>query len=224
MAKKKKTYKIPSLKVTVPTLAGLWEAAEPKLSDAADVARDTATSVAQRAEESFEKARVAARDTADSVASQAEGRAGDLRSKWSEIVTQLEEASDVDPQVWRERAVGARAVMRGDAVATPVKKKCAGFGGVLGVAVVLAAAGAAYYVLKQRQAEYEDPWARPLTDPYAAPTSGRTSSVSDGAASGTKPGQISTLGQAPTGDGMAPTNPEQVHDASAEAPENPKNS
>jgi len=101
------------------------------------------------------------------------------------------------------RGAGAAAVISGDAVASPRRKKKGRVLLALGL-LGAAAAGAAAF-MKRSGAPKDDPWATPLADPYVAPSPGRHTGVaSDGdvsAAANTKTGA-----EVETEDSPAPTN------------------
>ncbi len=72
------------------------------------------------------------------------------------------------------RGTDAAAVISGDAVASPKRKKK---GRVLLTLGLFAAAAAAAGAFMKKSAPKDDPWATPLADPYVAPSAGRHSSV-----------------------------------------------
>ncbi|MHB8185808.1 MAG: hypothetical protein ACYDDU_06910 [Dermatophilaceae bacterium] len=72
------------------------------------------------------------------------------------------------------RGAGAVAVVSGDAVASPKRKKR---GRVLMTLGLIGAAGAAATAFLKKSAPKDDPWATPLTDPYTAASNGRHSKL-----------------------------------------------
>jgi len=81
------------------------------------------------------------------------------------------------------RAADAAAVLKGDKIATD-KKSGGFFSGLVGALGILGLAGAAAWFFNKRAIEQDDPWARPLADPYLPPTSGRNSTVGTDSAAG----------------------------------------
>lgn len=76
----------------------------------------------------------------------------------------------------KHRSADAAEVLRGKATITHPRSRRLKRG-VLTVLGVLAVAGGVAAWLARRQHQEEDPWARPLADPYVAPQSGRESTV-----------------------------------------------
>lgn len=76
------------------------------------------------------------------------------------------------------RAVDAAAVLKGQKVVQETRKKSGSFlSNVLATSGILAAAGALAWFFNKRANEQDDPWARPLADPYIPPVTGRDSSA-----------------------------------------------
>ncbi|GAB79084.1 hypothetical protein SAMN05421595_2945 [Austwickia chelonae] len=76
------------------------------------------------------------------------------------------------------RASDAAMVLKGDAVVAPKRRK-RGFGSsLLAAAGIVAVAGVIAWYVNKKAAEQDDPWARPLADPYVPPTEGRESTMS----------------------------------------------
>ncbi len=85
------------------------------------------------------------------------------------------------PAATRRKACGLR---RGKAAAKPGKgcaRTCSKRRGLLVTLLLALTAAVGAYWYKVRREQQDDPWARPLTDPYAAPTTGRQSTVAPGA-------------------------------------------
>ena len=101
------------------------------------------------------------------------------------------------------RGAGAAAVVKGDAVATPKRKKC---GRVLMTLGLLGAAGAAVTSFLKKSAPKDDPWATPLTDPYIAPSNGRHSGLDSPDANKTtsKPEKVESESVEPVNEATVP--------------------
>jgi hypothetical protein len=109
--------------------------------------------------------------------------------------------------------LGAAAVVKGDAVAAPKRKKR---GRVLMTLGLLGAAAAAVTSFLKKSAPKDDPWATPLTDPYIAPSNGRHSGLESpnptqtastpetAAASVAEPETLEPLDEATVPDPLAP--------------------
>ncbi|HZW44633.1 MAG TPA: hypothetical protein VFF32_09630 [Dermatophilaceae bacterium] len=98
----------------------------------------------------------------------------ELLPRVTEAITAWAAASAAAKDEVVSRGSDAAAVVRGDAVATPKRKKR---GRVLMTLGLLGAAGAAVTSFLKKSAPKDDPWATPLTDPYIAPSDGRRSGV-----------------------------------------------
>ncbi|MDO5628248.1 MAG: hypothetical protein Q4G43_08005 [Mobilicoccus sp.] len=174
---KKKKVAVPTIDtrtITVPTAHGIKDAvgayAAVAKDKTADAARDAEKWAKPYIEQGLEFAEEQAHKAKDKVEST--GSFSDLAAKTSAT---REEAA--------KRSRDAALVLKGEAVA---KKKKGGFGKVLSTLTVLTVLGAvAAYVAQKLTQPKDDPWARPLTDPYIAPPTGRDStSTSSGAATG----------------------------------------
>lgn len=186
--KKKVTLpKVETTQVTVPTLHGLKDAVVSAGTDVADWADGQAQAASEwarpRIEQGIENSKDAASKAAakrDEAASKAAAKREEARDRLESKGSKLSGAlagSNVSAKELRSRSQDAALVLKGEAKAKPVKKKSGILGTLLGVLGVLAVAGAvAAYVAKTQQPK-DDPWARPLTDPYVAPESGRDSTV-----------------------------------------------
>ena len=98
----------------------------------------------------------------------------ELLPRVTEAITAWAAASAAAKDEVVSRSTGAAAVVAGDAVASPKRKKR---GRVLMVLGLLGAAGAAATSFLKRSAPKDDPWATPLTDPYVTPSNGRHSGL-----------------------------------------------
>ena len=219
MSKNEQKITVPTVEttqVTVPTVAGLKKAAAPVLSEAAHKASEVAHKAGEwgsaKAHDAGEWAKPRleqGKASAEPMLAAAGDKTHELRDRLNETMPKLSEAISaaiasgaVAGQEAARRSSDAALVLRGEADIRR-KKKSRGILKSLGIAaLVLVTAGAAGVWFKQRQEEADDPWARPLTDPYAAPTSGRDSSLEADA-------QVSTASEAPA-DGTAPADPEVV--------------
>lgn len=218
MSKTQQKITVPTVETTqvsIPTVAGLKKAAAPVISEAAHKASEAAhkasewgSSVAHDAGEWAKPRLEQGKASAEPMFAVAGDKTNELRDRFNESMPKLSEAIAAAiatgagaGQEAARRSSDAALVLRGEADIRR-KKKSRGILRSLGIAaLVLATAGAAGLWFKQKQDEADDPWARPLTDPYAAPTSGRDSSLG-----GT---QVSTAAEAPA-DGTAPADPETV--------------
>lgn len=137
----------------------------------------------------------------------------ELLPRVTEAITAWAAASAAAKDEVVSRGSDAAAVVRGDAVATPKRKKR---GRVLMTLGLLGAAGAAVTSFLKKSAPKDDPWATPLTDPYIAPSNGRhsglespdanqTGSTPEKAASGdAEPEKLEPLDEATVPDPLAP--------------------
>ncbi len=93
-------------------------------------------------------------------------------------------------QVKQSRKEAKRQAKKGKALVGKEEKKGGFLSGLLTTLGLLAVAGGLAWFFAKKDAERDDPWARPLADPYVPPTTGRDSSVTAGAAasSGTTAG------------------------------------
>ncbi len=98
----------------------------------------------------------------------------ELLPRVTEAITAWAAASAAAKDEAVSRGAGAAAVVSGDAVATPKRKKKGKVMLTLSL-IGAAAAGAAAFVKKS--APKDDPWATPLEDSYIAPSNGRHSKV-----------------------------------------------
>ena len=98
----------------------------------------------------------------------------ELLPRVTEAITAWAAASAAAKDEVVSRGSDAAAIVRGDAVATPKRKKR---GRVLMTLGLLGAAGAAVTSFLKKSAPKDDPWATPLTDPYIAPSNGRHSGL-----------------------------------------------
>ena len=98
----------------------------------------------------------------------------ELLPRVTEAITAWAAASAAAKDEVVSRGAGAAAVVKGDAVAKPKRKRR---GRVLMALGLLGAAGAAVTSFLKKSAPKDDPWATPLTDPYIAPSTGRHSGL-----------------------------------------------
>lgn len=223
-----RTIRIPAIEVTVPTKVGIMNAVEPVLSDSRE-------RVGEAANRASEVAGTLAHDAGEWV----KPRIEQGREAISHLQEQKQEnAQKASEDMQKAKKQAAKEATKAASKKAAKKKKEDGKGGgffstLLMVAAVLATAGVVAWYLNKRQMEQDDPWARPLTDPYAAPTSGRDSSVEESAVSGTAPGQVITTEEAAKiaktdeADGVVPSSPdssEKAADSLPETPETPENS
>ncbi|MHB1475937.1 MAG: hypothetical protein ACYCV4_20375 [Dermatophilaceae bacterium] len=98
----------------------------------------------------------------------------ELLPRVAEAITAWASASAAAKDEVVSRGAGAVAVVSGDAVASPKRKKR---GRVLMTLGLIGAAGAAATAFLKKSAPKDDPWATPLTDPYTAASNGRHSKL-----------------------------------------------
>ncbi|MDO5711683.1 MAG: hypothetical protein Q4P32_08110, partial [Micrococcales bacterium] len=168
-------------RVTVPTMHGLRKLVAPTVAGAAAKseryvkdAKAWSDDVAHEAKDAAVPALAAAAGTVTATSEAAKDKVDDTIPK---IVDAISGALAAGAATASESASKATDVVTGEAKKKEKRKK--GFiGSLLSGLLTLAAAGAVIAWLRQRENKpRDDPWARPLTDPYVAPTSGRDSSV-----------------------------------------------
>jgi AcrR family transcriptional regulator len=98
----------------------------------------------------------------------------ELLPRVTEAITAWAAASTAARDEAVSRGHGAAAVISGDAVASPKRKRK---GRVLLALGLMSAAAAAVVAFMKNSAPKDDPWATPLADPYVAPLNGRHSTV-----------------------------------------------
>ena len=98
----------------------------------------------------------------------------ELLPRVTEAITAWAAASAAAKDEAVSRGAGAAAVISGDAVAAPKRKKR---GRVLMTLGLLGAAGAAVSAFLKKSAPKDDPWSTPLEDPYLATPTGRHSGL-----------------------------------------------
>lgn len=98
----------------------------------------------------------------------------ELLPRVTEAITAWAAASAAAKDEAISRGAGAAAVVSGDAVATPKRKKK---GKVMLTLSLLGAAAAGAAAFVKKSAPKDDPWATPLEDSYVAPSNGRHSKV-----------------------------------------------
>lgn len=174
--RKKKKIEVPTIEtrtVTVPTAQGIKDMITPAVASAAALAKDYTHEASDWAKPRLEQGRA----IAEKQASQAKDLVGD-NAKLSELIA----AGSAARGEAARRSHDAALVLRGDATIKKVKhKKGGGIGKLflnLGVLTVLGALAAV--VAQKLQQPKDDPWARPLTDPYVAPATGRDATVAGG--------------------------------------------
>jgi len=186
--RKKKKIEVPTIEtrtVTVPTAQGLKDMITPAVASAAAVAKEYTHEAGKKADDVLEQVKPyfeQGRDIAEKQAAKAKESAETAKKHvgnhdgLSEFLASGAAAREVASQ----RSHDAALVLSGKATAKPVKKK-GGFAKVvvnLGVLTVIGALAAV--VVQKLRAPKDDPWARPLTDPYVAPPKGRDASATGG--------------------------------------------
>lgn len=181
--RKKKKITVPTIEttqVTVPTLHGIKAAVVPAVAGAAAAAKHWGDERAHEADEwakpRLEQGRERAQAAAGALAERSEEARHRIESdapKLTETVSGLLASGAATREEAQTRAADALKVLKGEATAKEKKKGV--FGNILAALGILAVAGAIAAVVAKRQAQpKDDPWARPLTDPYIA---GKTTSV-----------------------------------------------
>lgn len=165
-----------------PVLAAAGAAVAPKLSEARDkIEHDVLPRVADTRDHLMEARDSFVEEALPKIVEAVTGVVAAGTVARSDAIAKVRDSDAV------HRAADAAAVLKGDKVATE-KKKSGGFlSGLLATLGLLAAAGALAWFFNKRAVEKDDPWARPLADPYVPPSTGRESSVpagSEGAATG----------------------------------------
>ncbi len=188
--KNKKKVTVPtveSTQITVPTVAGLKKAAEDAATHARRWSDEKTHAAGDWAKPRIEHGKDVAGPALAAATDAASAKGSELKGKFDERVPKvsgsLASAVAVGTAARHEaarRSADAALVLKGEAKIKPVKKKKKG--GLLksilaGLAVVGATAAAAIWFAKKDSAAKDDPWARPLTDPYVAPTSGRDATI-----------------------------------------------
>lgn len=209
-ARKKKKVVVPKLEtktITVPTAAGVKAMVVPAVASAAALAKDRSSDYAQTAGEWAKPHIEHGREVAESRAGEAKGLIDDNLPKLTAALA----AAAAGTEEARHRSADAALVLKGDAVVKRKKEKSGIVGKVFSTLGLLALAGAAAaFVAKKASEPKDDPWARPLTDPYVAPATGRDSTVVAG------PGAETSAFGAPTD----PADPLAAEKAAENAAEN----
>lgn len=176
--RKKKKVAVPTVEtktINVPTAAGLKDMIVPAVTGAAATAKDRSSEYAHTASEWAKPRLEHGRELAESSVGEAKGRIDENMPKLTAALA----AAAAGTEEARHRTSDAALVLRGDAVIKR-KKKGGLVGKVFSTLGLLALVGvAAALVAKKVSEPKDDPWARPLTDPYVAPATGRDSTVSD---------------------------------------------
>lgn len=180
---------------TLPSPSALKAKLAPMAAGYAAAARHSAAeSVGPRVEAAreamapkVEAAREAVGPRVESARGVAADRAGDVRDlveenlpRVAKMVASAIAASAAATEEARHRSSDAALVLKGDATIKRKRSGVAGGGllrGLLAALGVLGVAGAVAAYLTRRANEQDDPWARPLADPYVAPQSGREPTV-----------------------------------------------
>lgn len=173
---KKKKIALPTVEtktINVPTAAGLKDVIVPAVTGAAATAKDRSSEYAHTASEWAKPRLEQGRDLAESSVGEAKGRIDENMPKLTAALA----AAAAGTEEARHRASDAALVLKGDAVIKR-KKKGGLVGKVFSTLGLLALVGvAAAFVAKKASEPKDDPWARPLTDPYVAPATGRDSTA-----------------------------------------------
>lgn len=193
-------------RVNVPTLHGLKKkvaGAATVAAGAAAAAKGQADDKAQAASEATAPKFASAGDSVSRGAEVAKDKVDDTLPKIAETVAgllaagtaaqhqaadKLGDTADKAVRNVKKRSNRAKDVVTGEAKKKEKRKKSL-LGSLFSALVTAALAGAVIAYLRQRQAEpKDDPWARPLTDPYVAPSTGRESTVSSATTGGATAG------------------------------------
>lgn len=182
--RKKKKVAVPTVEtktINVPTAAGLKDMIVPAVTGAAAMAKDRSSDYAQTAGEWAKPHLEQGRELAESRVGEAKGLIDENMPKLTAALA----AAAASTEEARHRTADAALVLKGDAVIKRKKK-----GGLVGkvfstLGLIALVGAAAAFVAKKAAEPKDDPWARPLTDPYVAPAAGRDSTVGAGLGSET---------------------------------------
>ncbi|WP_168582861.1 hypothetical protein [Gephyromycinifex aptenodytis] len=215
--RKKKKVVVPTVEtktISVPTAAGLKDKIVPAVTGAAAIAKDRSSDYVHTAGEWAKPHLEQSRELAES-------RVGEAKSLLDGSLPKLTAAltsASAGTEEARQRAADAALVLKGDAVIKQ-KKKGGFIGKVFSTLGLLALAGAAAALVAKKASEpKDDPWARPLTDPYVAPATGRESSVVAGP--GAEPVD-SSFSKAAAENGEASSSDSLIGDVPADTPTTP---
>ena len=178
--RKKKKIEVPTIEtrtVTVPTTQGLKDMITPAVASAAAAAKEYTHEAAKNAESYLEQVKPYLEQGRELAEKQAEHAKKQVANH--DGLAELLASGAAAREIATQRSRDAALVLKGDATVKPKKK--GGFAKVvvnLGVLTVVGAL-AAVVAQKLRQPK-DDPWARPLTDPYVAPAKGRDASTTGG--------------------------------------------
>ncbi|GAB48808.1 hypothetical protein [Mobilicoccus pelagius] len=198
--RKKKKIEVPTIEtrtVTVPTAQGLKSMITPAVTAAKEYTQEAAHQAGEYIDQVkpyIEQGRELAEKQAEQAKKQAEQAKKQVENH--DGLTEFLASGAAAREIASQRTRDAALVLKGEAKAEPVKK--GGFAKVvvnLGVLTVVGAL-AAVVAQKLRQPK-DDPWARPLTDPYVAPAAGRDSSTAGG--TGVKVTDVKATGTPATG-------------------------
>lgn len=169
----KKKVVVPTVEtrtINVPTAEGLKAVAMPALAAAVAAAKNYSDEAADWAKPRLEQGKAVAEEGA--------AKAKDLAGNSAKLSALTATAAGSKAA---QRSRDAALVLKGDATIKKNKKKSGGFGKlVLNLGLLSALAAVVGVVVKKMQEPKDDPWARPLTDPYVAPAAGRDTTVAAG--------------------------------------------
>lgn len=175
--------------VAAPALAAAGAAVAPKLGEARDrVEEEVLPRVADAREQVMEAKEQFVAETLPKLMEAVSGAIAAGAVAKADAVAKVRDSQAV------HRAGDAALVLKGDAVVKREPEKGGFWSGLLTVFGLLTVAGGLAWFFNKRAAEQDDPWARPLADPYVPPTTGRDSSVADTGAVGTVQGAAGSAG------------------------------
>ena len=160
------------------------EAAREAVAPRVEAAREAVAPKVEAAREAVAPKVEAAREAAMDRAGGARELLEENLPRLAKMVASALAASAAATEEAKHRSADAALVLKGDATIKRRRSGVVGGGwlrGLLAALGVIAVAGAVAAYLTKRANEQEDPWARPLADPYVAPQSGREPTVTQSA-------------------------------------------
>lgn len=188
-------------RVTVPTMHGLKKLVAPTVAGAAAKSAHSAQEAKSWTQAKTTDLAQEARDVAGPALATAAAKGEATKERVDDTIPKVIEAITgalaAGAATAEHKAHQAADVVTGEAKRKEKRKKGI-IGSLFSGLLTLAAAGAVIAYLRKRQSQpQDDPWARPLTDPYVAPTTGRASSTGTAGTAGT-PGTPDAAGAAGT--------------------------
>ncbi len=161
-----------------PRVEAALDAVGPRVEAAREAVAPRVEAAREAVAPHVEAARDAAGPRAEAVRHAAMDRVGEARDMLEENLPRLAKSVASATEEAKHRSADAAMVLKGEATIKPKKSGVVGgglVGNLLAALGVVVVAGAVAAYLSRRDREQDDPWARPLADPYVAPASGRVS-------------------------------------------------